>query len=164
MNQPTMPDKSTQAPTSDRQSRFSGTTLLATLLISMFCWLVIGDIAYSDWINHGNREGTAVISYFVAIAAVGFFLGNTAEARLAWPDRSLSRFIGALAGSGISTLYCIVSTGWANNFQRVFWSLGGIYMGALIEVVTGFWHRCMRELGSWEQHVTAQRVDLEELG
>lgn len=44
----------------------------------------------------------------------------------------------------VTTAYCLMSSTWRNGYQKLFWVMGSIPLGAIMEVTTGSFKACTR--------------------
>lgn len=133
-------------PARERESFDVGVFIFNTL-VTFLSWGILGAMAYSDWINEDRYWATSMLVALILIVAmlVTFALAH-GEGRLKWTDWYGARMMSAVACFGVTTIYAVASRGWANGYRRVFWSLGGLYVGILMEVTTGLFYRLSRAL------------------
>lgn len=119
------------------QSSLTG-ILVGFLSTSFVFWLLIGALAYSDG-TFVSLEALPFLTAPLSVFMVTCLVFVAAEVPAIY-------YTAAITGFGISAVYSLVSVGWANNHRRVFWALGGLFGGLLLEAVTGLHRICARRL------------------
>ncbi|KAK2740483.1 hypothetical protein CKAH01_18581 [Colletotrichum kahawae] len=116
-----------------------GASLLMSLFSTSFvAWLLIGALAHADR-SFMDIQSLPPFVGLLSIILVTCLILAIVETEGNMPRQSGVYYTAAMTGLGASASYCLVTTGWESNYNRIFWALGGIYGGLLLETSTGLY-------------------------
>lgn len=101
-------------------------------------WLVIGAIAYGDWITaRGNERIARCVVPWLAVLHVLMLMASRPPAKEVWPGRVNGYTNAAFIGLSAGICYALFTAGWGNGHRRLWCSLAGTYLGMAVERATG---------------------------
>lgn len=119
-------------------------SLAASASVNVGTWLFIGGIARGD----REYQSSFDAEFLVAICFILQFLATLATVALvdvARPTKGRQMFAAGMIGMGITAFY-VMPLSSVSGATTLFWVLGGMYFGWLIELVAGIFGRLARAL------------------
>ncbi|KAH6694109.1 hypothetical protein F5X68DRAFT_200263 [Plectosphaerella plurivora] len=118
-------------------------SVLRWLSIGFTSWLIIGALGYSNWSPPDDGVPLEMLlGGALVMAQVVSLIGVVDPAGATWPRSFGVYATSAILGAGVTTICAILLSKFAQHaYVGMFWSLSGIYLGMVVEGVTGIVHR-----------------------
>lgn len=129
--------KGTRTTPSSRPSglRLLYSSLAASASVNIGAWLFIGGIARGDEVFQKSFDA----EFFVAICFISQFIATVITiivVDVARPGRGRQMFAAGMIGMGTTAFYVMPLSN-ASGVMTLFWVLGGMYFGWMVELVAG---------------------------
>lgn len=110
--------------------------LLGFIVTSITLWIIQGSLAYGDG-TFVSPDALPFVTMPLVAFQIPMLVFALHEAETARPGRTTARLTAALTGLSFMTVYAVMTGGWENNPRRIFWCMGGLWVGVLVEALTG---------------------------